>query len=231
MSWTAPVTWTSGEVLTAADMNQQLRDNMNAAFPIGGLHYFMQNGTSVETQINGFALETNGVAVSRTTYSNLNTLLSGMSYPFGSGDGSTTFNLPDTRGRALYHMAASGNADVNGIGDNDGVTLASRTPKHNTTVASHNHSGSSLTATVTDPGHTHDFPSSLSVVTTSGGSGNVPTGPGTRSSVSATASATTGVTVGMSGNTGSTAPAGGPGGSRPTDLSPWIVCGCYAVKF
>jgi len=227
MSWTAPVTWTSGEVLTAADLNQQLRDNLNAAFPVGTIMYFMQNGTSVATVINGFALECNGVAVSRTTYTNLNTLLSGMSYPFGSGDGSTTFNLPDTRGRALYHMAASGNADVNGIGDSDGVALASRTPKHNTTVGSHNHSGSSLTATVTDPGHSH-----TSVTTTAAGSSTAAArGNGVASSNVGTTTETTGVTVGMSGNTGSTAPSGGPGGSRPSDLSPWLVAGIFACKF
>jgi hypothetical protein len=30
MAWTSPKTWTVGEVLTAADMNEQVRDNMNA---------------------------------------------------------------------------------------------------------------------------------------------------------------------------------------------------------
>jgi len=228
MSWTAPVTWTSGEVLTAADMNQQLRDNMNAAFPIGGLHYFMQNGTSVETQINGFALETNGVAVSRTTYANLNTLLSGMSYPFGTGDGSTTFNLPDTRGRALYHMAASGNADVNGIGDNDGVALASRSPKHNTTVAAHTHGVGTLSAT--DSGHVHGPGSGTNFVNAQSGSQQLTSGGAVSQPQSATTASGT-ANISLSGATASTAPAGGPGGSRPTDLSPWIVCGCYAVKF
>jgi len=40
-----------------------------------------------------------GSAVSRTTYAALYTALGGASSPYGQGDGSTTFNLPDARGR------------------------------------------------------------------------------------------------------------------------------------
>jgi hypothetical protein len=35
MAWTAPRTWTAGEILTAALMNEQLRDNMNAIITDG----------------------------------------------------------------------------------------------------------------------------------------------------------------------------------------------------
>jgi microcystin-dependent protein len=41
-----------------------------------------------------------GAAVSRTTYSALYSALGGASSPWGQGDGSTTFNVPDMRGRA-----------------------------------------------------------------------------------------------------------------------------------
>ncbi len=30
MSWSAPATWTSGHIVTAAELNQELRDNLNA---------------------------------------------------------------------------------------------------------------------------------------------------------------------------------------------------------
>lgn len=40
-------------------------------------------------------LHCDGTTVSRTTYSALNTIMSGAGYPYGSGDGSTTFHLPD----------------------------------------------------------------------------------------------------------------------------------------
>jgi hypothetical protein len=33
MAWTAPSTWVSGAILTAAQLNQQLRDNMNELAP------------------------------------------------------------------------------------------------------------------------------------------------------------------------------------------------------
>lgn len=35
MAWSTPATWVAGAVLTAAQLNAQLRDNLNAAFPIG----------------------------------------------------------------------------------------------------------------------------------------------------------------------------------------------------
>ncbi|HEY8885992.1 MAG TPA: tail fiber protein [Candidatus Microsaccharimonas sp.] len=60
-------------------------------------------GTSVEgwwtTAPTGFLLE-DGTAVSRTTYSDLFALIS---TTYGSGDGSTTFNLPDSRGRVAVN--------------------------------------------------------------------------------------------------------------------------------
>lgn len=43
-------------------------------------------------------LECNGVAISRTTYSNLFSLVGTV---WGAGDGSTTFNLPDFRGKFM----------------------------------------------------------------------------------------------------------------------------------
>jgi microcystin-dependent protein len=51
-----------------------------------------------------------GTAVSRTTYATLwNTLRAGTSSsPYGNGDGSTTFNLPDLRGRVPVGQSVSG---------------------------------------------------------------------------------------------------------------------------
>ena len=44
-------------------------------------------------------LTTDGAAVSRTTYGGLAAKYAALSYPYGAGDGATTFNLPDHRGR------------------------------------------------------------------------------------------------------------------------------------
>ena len=147
----------------------------------------MQSETSVETTVDGFGLETNGTAVSRTTYSDLQTKLSGLSYPFGSGNGTTTMNLPDLRGRSP--VMCGSHADVD-IGDSDGVSESSRTPKnaaHTHTGPSHTHSfsatsgGPSATASwitngsagsAGDANHTH----SVSGTTGSGGTGNTGSG-------------------------------------------------------
>lgn len=51
--------------------------------------------------------------------------------PFGSGDGATTFNLPDLHGRQPWSAArAGGHTDVTAIGKDDNVVLAARRPKH-----------------------------------------------------------------------------------------------------
>lgn len=71
-----------------------------------------------------------GSAVSRATYADLFAVL-GTNY--GAGDGSTTFNLPDLRGRVPVGKGT--HADIGALGDNDGVTLANRRPAHRHTVA------------------------------------------------------------------------------------------------
>ncbi len=90
-----------------------------------------------------------GSAVSRTTYSVLFTLI-GTTY--GAGDGSTTFNVPDLRGRAAVGYAASGgHADVSALANNEGVALASRRPKHDHTITR------TANVTLSDPGHNHEL--------------------------------------------------------------------------
>ena len=62
-----------------------------AEFPIGTLSMF--GGSTAPSKW----LLCNGAAVSRTTYTNLFTVISTV---YGVGDGTTTFNVPDFRGRA-----------------------------------------------------------------------------------------------------------------------------------
>lgn len=96
MSWTTPKTWATDDLVTAALLNEQLRDNLNAL-----MSAIVPTGTTVPyAGILGSApagwLVCDGSAVSRTTYADLFTTI-GTS--FGAGDGSATFNLPDLRGR------------------------------------------------------------------------------------------------------------------------------------
>ena len=98
-----------------------------------------------ETAPNGYLL-CQGQAISRTTYANLFNVIS---TKYGVGDGSTTFNLPDLRGRVPVGLSPS---------DNDFKTLGSKGGEkaHTLTVQempSHNHSA---TLTINSGGaHTH----------------------------------------------------------------------------
>lgn len=212
-------------------MNTHLRDNLKALSPVGSLLFVVQAATSVETLINGAWLECNGVAVSRTTYAELNTKLSALSYPFGNGDGSTTFNLPDLRGRALWmHGTGSGHSSVNALGDSDGEALANRGPQHEhseaLTTQSHSHGSGGLSVTGAPSG-------SLS-------GHNNPNQPGTAGVLGAngTGSAIGGLSVGVGsldvgGSTDAASPAvSGSIGvtSGPTDEVGYLVGGVWAIK-
>lgn len=80
-----------------------------AAVPAGAVFYFAANSAP-----SGY-LEANGAAISRTTYS---ALFAVVGTTFGSGDGSSTFNLPDLRGEFLRGWD-------NGKGTDSGRTFGS----------------------------------------------------------------------------------------------------------
>lgn len=112
----------------------------NAAVPTGGLVPF-----AGATAPAGW-LVCDGAAVSRASYPDLFAVI-GTTY--GTGDGSSTFNLPDLRGRAIYGVSPGGNSTVDARGDNEGVAAASRTPFHvhgngSLAVASHSHGPGTL---------------------------------------------------------------------------------------
>jgi microcystin-dependent protein len=109
----------------------------------GGLDYWASTAPN-----SSFAFPV-GQAISRTTYSALFALVGTI---YGTGDGSTTFNLPDKRGRV--------SATVDGTGRLTSASMSSVTlgglggaETHVLTVAeipSHSHSN-----TLSDPGHSH----------------------------------------------------------------------------
>lgn len=87
------------------------------------------------------------------------------SCPFGLGDGSTTFNLGDCRGRALFYNGTGSGANM---GDTDGVAVASRTPAQSFTPSgsvSVNTSGLTLTGTVGSTTQAAFAPGGASAVT------------------------------------------------------------------
>lgn len=96
-----------------------------------------------------------GQAVSRTTYAALFAVIGTAA---GAGDGSTTFNLPDYRGRV-----AAGRDNMNGTSAERLNTLASTTLGASGGSQAHTLTEAQMPAhshTVTDPGHSHSFPAS-----------------------------------------------------------------------
>jgi microcystin-dependent protein len=156
-------------------------------------------GSTVGWPLNTNPSDTNwlicdGKAISRATYA---TLFALVGTTWGAGDGSTTFNLPDFRGRvplggnnaslpnakngsyATRNLAATG-------GEESHVLITAELPSH--------------THTITDPGHFHASNSGSFVTSTAGADAGT-TGTNYRTETNA-ASATTGITIA---NTGSDA--------------------------
>ena len=115
-----------------------------------------------------------GQAVSRTTYANLYTAIGDH---YGAGDGSTTFNLPDMRGR----FARGFNAGNAGSPDS-GRTWGTANNIQGDALENHGHD-------VTDPGHSHNYDK----VSQAGGSQGFTSG--FKFAPVGTTSATTGITI------------------------------------
>jgi microcystin-dependent protein len=117
---------------TTAQFNTALSDNNFAVEIVGSM--IMYGGTTAPT---GW-LMCDGSAVSRTTYSSLFSVLS---TTYGVGDNSTTFNLPDLRGRAPIGAGTGTGLTARTLGASTGaesVTLTaaqSGSPSHGHTAS------------------------------------------------------------------------------------------------
>jgi len=121
-------------------------------------------------------LACNGQAVSRTGYA---ALWAAISNTWGSGDGSTTFNVPDFRGMFLRGTGTNGTGSSSGaVGPSVGTYAAD-------TYLNHSHG-------ITDPGHDHNL-----LVGGGAGSGWAALTQGQSNTIS-TQARTTGVTVNTS---------------------------------
>lgn len=168
-------------------------------------------GTSAPT---GFLL-CDGSAVSRSTYA---TLFSAVSTTYGSGDGSSTFNLPDLRGRVVAGQDDMGGASANRLtdqtgglnGDTLGDTGGSETQAlTEANLAAHTHTFSDTDA------HTVSIPRAF-IFGAANNSVNVD-GSGVRSDSGS-------ITVSISGTTSSTG-----SGSAHNNVQPTIVLN-YIIK-
>ncbi len=117
--------------------------------------------TVLTTAPSGWLL-CDGSAVSRTTYADL---FAGIGTTYGSGDGSTTFNLPDMRGRVAMGAGTGTGGGASGNGKpTGGSALSARSPgdwggaqTHTLTIAempSHSHGTSAGDGFANSPGNT-----------------------------------------------------------------------------
>lgn len=96
-----------------------------------------------------------GSAISRTTY---HALFQVIGTTYGSGDGSTTFNVPNLKGKFVVGFD-SAQTEFDNLSETGGAKTHTLTVSE---MPSHNHSGLTQSAgththTITDPGHTHSY--------------------------------------------------------------------------
>lgn len=118
----------------------------------------------------------NGQAISRTVYGNLFALW-GTTY--GVGDGTTTFNVKDMRGRMPVGLGT--HADVDSFTDSDALAVGSRTPNHTHgpgniggttgTPSANVAAATPVLGSVPSTTHTHNFTATTGVTGSSPGGG------------------------------------------------------------
>jgi microcystin-dependent protein len=130
-----------------------------------------------------------GTAVSRTTYADL---FAAIGIVYGAGNGTTTFNVPDGRGRTLIGSGTGDAADAtaHALGSKTGTETHTLTTAQ---LAAHSHG-------ITDAGHVHG-PNVGTAFLTISGTGTLDSAAGSTVSESSaqTASATTGISVNNAG--------------------------------
>ena len=104
--------------------------------------------------VPGGWLECNGATISRTTYAALFAICS---TTFGAGDGSTTFAIPDLRGRAIYGTSTSITRGTTSTGVGASFAVTSATPS---STLSH-----SVTTNTTNSTTDKDVTNSITVIT------------------------------------------------------------------
>jgi microcystin-dependent protein len=149
--------FTPGQVLTAAQMNALEA----ATLPTGAIT--MYGAASAPT---GYLL-CDGTAVSRVTYA---ALFTAISTTYGPGNGTTTFNLPNLKGKVPVGLD-SADATFDALGDTGGAkthTLtSSEMPSHTHTQTAHTHTQNAHTHT--QNAHNHRMSDNITLVAANAG--------------------------------------------------------------
>lgn len=151
------------------------QSNIPTLIPLGGIIDY--SGSSAPN--SNFVLPF-GQAISRTTYSALFAIYNAVSLPYGSGDGSTTFNVPDCRGSVIAALDNMGGSARGVLTTATSLGVFGGEQNHLLSVGempSHSH-------TATDSGHTHTVGISATIFGGTGpgsltnNSGSINTGTG-----------------------------------------------------
>lgn len=180
---------------------------------------------SASTAPSGFLL-CDGSQISRTTYSILFMVI-GTTY--GSGDGSTTFTLPDLRNKfpigsgSTYSIGAAGGSATNSL-------IVANLP-------SHSHTGTTNSSTtgisINDPGHSHTQYEARDDGNISNQAGQYPPGDantGFEESPPQTGTSTTGITLNDNGHTHSFTTSSVGSGTSFSILNPYIAL-TFIIKY
>lgn len=158
------MTFTPGQVLTAAQMNALEA----ATIPTGGVTMYGAGSAP-----SGWLL-CDGTAVSRTTYA---ALFAVISTTYGVGNGTTTFNLPNLKGRVPVGLD-SAQTEFDVLGEASGAkthTLSSaEMPSHTHTQDAHTHTQNAHNHTSSSHSHSGTTDTGLT-----NGSWTIPQGAGT----------------------------------------------------
>ena len=181
----------------------------------GGLDYWADVSPG-----SAYAFPT-GQAISRTAYAALFALI-GTKY--GSGDGTTTFNLPDKTERVSVMKAAAASRLTSAYFGGDSTQLGATGGGQNVSMALANLIQHDHTVFLNDPGHSHTTNAAIP----SGVGANSPGGVSPSSAGATIYAATTGITIWSDGaGVGTQNKVGKTGSATPTPMrtvQPTIVC-------
>lgn len=175
-----------------------------SAVPVGGTIAWFGNALSIPVSYR----ELNGQAISRSVYADLFAILG---TTFGSGDGSTTFNLPNLKGRQITGYNPD-DTQFNVIGQTGGAKTQALGSANN---GPHTHSINPPSTTTSSDSHRH----SMGSAGTSGGYGLVDSNDASSSGTKYTSSDSHSHTV----NIGSFNSSSSGSGTPFSILDPYIV--------
>ncbi len=150
------IAWDSSNnpISIAAGTSGQVMTSNGAAAPsfqtLSGIPSGVTMPFAGATAPSGFLL-CYGQAVSRTTYADL---FAAISTVHGAGDGSTTFNVPDMRGRAVFGKDDMGGTAASRVTSGGSGLVGSTLGASGGDELMHQHNHG-----IADPGHTHQFTS------------------------------------------------------------------------